>query len=132
MPYLNLKTTARKKEETTQSIVDILLSNTTDILGKKEDVTAINIEYLNADTWFIGKNSLKDSSKTTFYLDIKITEGTNTKAQKALYIKNVFSKLEELFENISKESYIVIDDVKGDSWGFDGKTQEYRYIQSLS
>ena len=63
-------------------------------------------------------------------MDIKITKGTNTKEQKANYIKKCYKDFQELLGEITPASYIVIDEVDGDSWGFEGLTQEYRYIQS--
>ena len=43
-----------------------------------------------------------------------------------------FSDLDAIFGPITPASYIVIHDVRADSWGFQGKTQEYRFIQSQS
>ena len=132
MPYLNFKTSTKLSDEQKKDIVDILMENTTTVLGKKAEVTAISIESIDNKDWFINSNSLEFLNEQTFYLNIKITDGTNTKNQKALYIKNVFEQLSKVFENISEASYIVIDDVNADSWGFSGKTQEYRYIDSIN
>ncbi len=35
----------------------------------------------------------------------------------------------QLLGKLNPASYIVVDDTKGDSWGFDGITQEYRQSQ---
>ena len=52
----------------------------------------------------------------TFYLDIKVTEGTKTKDEKALYVSKVFSAIESLAGELHP-SYIVIHEVRGDAWG---------------
>lgn len=132
MPYLNFKTSMKLNESKKKEIVGILMENTTKVLGKKANVTAINFESLDSKDWFINSQSLENRKEQTFYLNIKITDGTNTKNQKSLYIKNIFEQLSNVFENISEASYIVIDDVNADSWGFSGKTQEYRYINSIN
>lgn len=132
MPYLNIKVSAEESKELSQGIVSILMENTTNILGKKEEVTSINIEYMTNKSWFVGGRSMKEQSLCTFYLDVKITEGTNSKLEKAAYIKKTYADLNLILGKITPASYIVIDDVRGDSWGFDGKTQEYRFIHSLS
>lgn len=36
--------------------------------------------------------------------------------------------MQELIGPLATTSYIVIQDVASDSWGFGGKTQEWRYI----
>jgi 4-oxalocrotonate tautomerase len=33
---------------------------------------------------------------------------------------------------LNPASYVVIQDVRGDSWGYEGLTQEYRYIKGKS
>ena len=124
MPYINVKLNTKQSDELREKIVHIVLENTTKILNKKAEVTSILVEFIPQNSWSIGG---KDS--TTFYLDIKITKGTNTKEQKANYIKKCYEDFNELLKEINPISYIVIDEVEADSWGFEGLTQEYRYIQ---
>ena len=125
MPYINVKLNVKESDELKEKIVDIVLENTTNILNKKKEVTSVLVEFVSQKSWSIGgKNS------TTFYLDIKITKGTNTKEQKANYIKRCYEDFQGLLGEVNPASYIVIDEVEADSWGFEGLTQEYRYIKS--
>ena len=125
MPYINVKTNVKQSDELRKKIVDIILENTTNILNKKPEVTSVLVEFVPFDTWNINKDNLK-----TFNVDIKITKGTNTKNQKAQYIKETYLNLKEILGDITPASYIIIDEIEGDSWGFEGLTQEYRYIKS--
>lgn len=125
MPYINVKLNTKESDEVREKITDIVLENTTTILNKKADVTSVLVEFMPQNTWSVGGKTC-----VTFYLDIKITKGTNTKEQKANYIKKCYNDFQELLEEITPASYIVIDEVDADSWGFEGLTQEYRYIQS--
>lgn len=52
-----------------------------------------------------------------------MTEGTNTKDEKALYVSRVFAAMEGILGPLAPASYIVIHEVRGDSWGFQGQTQ---------
>ncbi|QKJ24229.1 tautomerase family protein [Poseidonibacter lekithochrous] len=124
MPYINVKTNVKKSDELREKIVDIILENTTNILNKKPEVTSVLVEFVPFDTWNINKDNL-----STFNVDIKITKGTNTKNQKAQYIKETYLNLKEILGDITPASYIIIDEIEGDSWGFEGLTQEYRYIK---
>jgi 4-oxalocrotonate tautomerase len=125
MPYINVKLNAKESDELREKVVAIVLENTTNILNKKTDVISVLVEFVSQKSWSIGgKNS------TTFYLDIKITKGTNTKEQKANYIKKCYEDFNKLLKDINPASYIVIDEVEADSWGFEGLTQEHRYIKS--
>ncbi len=125
MPYINVKLNAKESDEVREKVVAIVLKNTTNILNKKAEVTSVLVEFVSQKSWNIGGKTC-----VTFYLNIKITKGTNTKEQKANYIEKTYKDFNELLEEVNPASYIVIDEVEADSWGFEGLTQEYRYIQS--
>lgn len=131
MPYLNLRISKNLSEEEAGRVLSVLSKHTEDILGKRQAVTSIDIESVPPDRWFVGGSSVRDQNALTFYLDMKITDGTNTKQEKARYVQNVFADLNALFGRILPASYIVIHDVRADSWGFEGKTQEFRFIEGL-
>lgn len=130
MPYLNVRISIPESSESAEKMVAVLLKHTSEILGKKPDVTSIEINFITPDKWFVGGARVSDQKTITFYLDIKVTNGTNTKAEKAKYVKTVFADFESMFGPITPASYIVIQDIFADSWGFQGRTQEYRFIHS--
>jgi 4-oxalocrotonate tautomerase len=127
MPILNVKVSATKSRELTKQISGLLLELTTRILKKKPEVTAIAIEFVDHDSWIIGGELLSELKKNSFYFDIKITDETNTKDEKAQYINEAFAGFAKILGNLHEESYIYIQDVKAASYGFGGYTQEYRY-----
>jgi len=129
MPYLNAKICALQSPETTNKIAAFLTELTAEVLGKKKELTSVAVEYVPANEWFIGGTSLASQGLATFYLDIKVTEGTNTKNQKASYIQKVFAAFESVLGSLNAASYIVIHEVRADSWGYEGATQEFRYIK---
>ena len=127
MPILNVKVSGKKSVEITKQINELLLDLTYRILGKKKEVTAITIDYVDHDQWFVGGYLLSEQDKNSFYFDIKVTDETNTKDEKAQYIKEVYVGFERILGDIHEESYIYIQDVRAASYGYGGKTQEYRY-----
>ena len=68
--------------------------------------------------------------RSSFYLDIKIVDGTNTKDEKARYIAAVFAKMGELLGELHPESYVYVHDVRAEAYGYAGLTQEFRYVQN--
>ena len=90
-------------------------------------LAAITIDYVEQDCWMIGGKLLNEQNKNSFYFDITITDETNTKEEKALYIKEAFAGFEKILGNLHEESYIYIQDVKAGAYGYGGKTQEYRF-----
>jgi 4-oxalocrotonate tautomerase len=129
MPILNVKVSGKKSIETTKQINELLLDLTHRVLGKKKEVTAIAIDYIDHDCWLVGSHLLSEQGKNSFYFDIKITDETNTKDEKAQYIQEAFEGFDRILGNLHEESYIYVQDVKAASYGYGGRTQEYRYHQ---
>lgn len=127
MPILTVKVSGKKSQNQTNEIGTLLMDLTTRILKKTREVTAIAIEYIDHDSWFVGGELLSKVGKNSFYFDIKITDETNTKDEKAQYIKEAFEGFERLLGNLHEESYIYVQDVRATSYGYGGKTQEFRY-----
>ena len=127
MPILNVKVSAKRSPEMTKVISELLLELTTRVLGKKPEVTSIAIDYIDPADWIVGGRSLAEQGKTSVYLDIKITDETNSKAEKAQYIQQAFEAFAKLFGDLHEESYIYVQDVRATAYGYGGRTQEYRY-----
>jgi 4-oxalocrotonate tautomerase len=127
MPILNVKVSAKRSPEMTQAISELLLDLTTRVLGKKREVTSIAIDYVDPADWIVGGRSLAEQGKTSVYFDIKITDETNTKDEKARYIREAFAGFAALLGNLHEESYIYVQDVRAAAYGYGGKTQEQRY-----
>lgn len=127
MPILNVKISAEKSPQLTKDIATLLLELTSRILKKKPEVTAIAIDYVPPDSWIIAGVPLSEQNKNSVYFDIKITDETNTKEEKAQYIREAFAGFAQLLGNLHEESYIYVQDVRAASYGYGGLTQEYRY-----
>jgi 4-oxalocrotonate tautomerase len=129
MPILNVKVSTQKSPEMTGRISAILSELTIRILKKKPEVTSIAIDYVAPEDWIVGGRSLAEQGKSSIYFDIKITDETNTKSEKAEYIREAFEAFSRLLGNLHEESYIYVQDVRATAYGYGGKTQEYRFHQ---
>lgn len=127
MPILNVKISVSRSREMTRKVSTMLSDLTTTILGKDPRATSIAIEYVDPEDWIVGGLSLAEQGKNSVYFDIKITDETNTKAEKAEYIRQAFDAFSELLGDLHEESYIYVQDVRSTAYGYGGKTQEYRY-----
>ena len=129
MPFVSMKLCAPESAEITSRIALAVTDLTADVLKKTRELTSVAIEYVAADRWFIGGLSLaSQASVRAFTLEVKITEGTNTKDDEAAYVEKVFAAFEAILGHVHPASYIVIHVVRGDAWGYGGLTQEFRYI----
>ena len=98
------------------------------ILHKDPKVTAVIVDAADPEGWFAGGKSLAEQKLASFWLDIRIVDGTNTEDEKADYVAAVFERMGELLGPLHNESYVHVNDVRADAYGFGGLTQERRYI----
>lgn len=129
MPFLDVKVSRGGTPPEAGKIAAELTQLTHELLGKRREVTAVAIDWLPAEQWFIGGESLAASGLRSFFLKIEITTGTNTKDQKAAFVAAVFAAMERLLGPLAPASYVVVQEVAADAWGYAGRTQEYRYIE---
>lgn len=130
MPILNVKISQPASAALTQAISETLLELTTRILRKKRELTAITLTHVPPEQWVVGGGTLAAQGKNSFYFDIKVVDGTNTKDEKAQYIAECFAAFGQLLAPLHEESYIHVQDVRAEAYGFGGLTQEYRYIKA--
>lgn len=126
MPILNVLLSGPAQVQTTQQVAQMLAKYTSQILHKKTELTSIAIRYVEPEHWIVGGQSLATQGKSSAFVEIKITDETNTRSEKAAYIEAVFAGLLDLMPNLHHESYIHVDDVRAGAYGYGGKTQEYR------
>jgi len=100
----------------------------TSILHKDPKVTAIIVTTVPPEDWFCGGRSLAEQKLASVWLDIHITDGTNTKDEKASFIAETYAAFGRLLGKLHKESYVHVHDVRDDAYGYGGLTQGRRYI----
>ncbi len=128
MPYITVKVAGTPDPTVSARIASRVGGLTAKHLGKDPAVTAVAVEYVDPHHWFIGGASLADLGTSTFWLDIKITDGTNTKREMAAYLEAIHAMMSDVMGGISGTSYVLVHNVAAANWGFGGKTQEYRFI----
>ncbi|WP_454832309.1 tautomerase family protein [Pseudoxanthomonas wuyuanensis] len=129
MPILNVKVAAARSQALSKAIASLLQDLTARVLRKDPAVTAIAIDFVAPEDWYAGGRSLAEQRKSSVYFDIKVTDETNTKDEKAEFIRQAFSGLAALLGNLHEESYIHVHDVRAAAYGYGGLTQEARYHQ---
>ena len=129
MPLITVTySSARQAPSLKADIAAAATELTAGILRKDPDVTAVIVKSVDAADWFAGGRSLAEQGRASFWLDVHVSEGTNTKDEKAAYIAAMFRRMGELLGPLHHESYLHVDEVRGDAYGFGGLTQERRYI----
>lgn len=96
-------------------------------LGKDPGVTAVLVEPAEPGSWFIAGKSPTEAGLSAFWLDIKITAGTNTKAETTAFVRAAFDAMAALLGPLHEESYVFVHAVDGDFYGYGGRTQNGRW-----
>jgi 4-oxalocrotonate tautomerase len=129
MPLITVSySTSRETPSLKSDIAATVSELTAGILHKDPRVTAIIVKSVDAADWFAGGKSLAEHKLASYWIDIHVSEGTNTKDEKAAYLAEVFKRMAGLLGPLHEETYLHVDEVKGDAYGFGGLTQERRYI----
>lgn len=126
MPTLTLKLAAPQDPQRDQALATALTRISTDTLGKRAEVTAVLIEALPVARWFIGARPVQ---RPTALLEISITAGTNTAAQKAAFIEAAYAELQARLAPgaaLEEASYVIVREVAAADWGYGGRTQQAR------
>jgi 4-oxalocrotonate tautomerase len=110
------------------AIAQAVTTLSAEILHKDPAVTAVAVEQIDPGRWFIGGKSLARHDLAGFWLDIRLTDGTNTRDEKAAFIAAVFDRMNELIGPLHAESYVHVNEVRGDAYGYGGLTQNERYF----
>lgn len=129
MPILNVTLSTAPDAAQSARVAAALLRLTGAILHKAPELTAIAISHVPPAYWHVGGATLAQQRRASFFLDIKITDETNTAAEKAAYIGAVFDEMGALLGELHEVSYVRIDDARPAAWGYGGLTQQYRAVR---
>ena len=93
------------------------------ILAKEARLTAVVVEQVPAGAWAVGGAPIPVSA----HLVVTVTAGTNSPQQKATFVAEAAKLLRsELGRSLPQATYVVVDEVPAESWGYDGLTQAAR------
>ena len=128
MPIINISVTSKPDAELSAAIAREVTDITAKLLRKDPTITAVAVNYIDPQHWFAGGRSLAAHGTKTFWLDIKVVDGTNTKLELEAYLKAIFEAFGRLLGGVHEESYAFVHEVPAAAYGYGGKSQEFRFI----
>lgn len=126
MPYLDIRLGAPCLPETVERFAKHMTDLTADILHKKRELTSVSVQCVPPGHWFVGGRSLSVTGGSTFFLEVNVTEGTNTATEKADFVAAAFAAAEAILGKLDAAAYVIVRDVAAEAWGWQGKTQAWR------
>jgi 4-oxalocrotonate tautomerase len=131
MPFMHVRVSRPHKSPGTPdsaALADRLTELVGRHLGKKQALTALQIDAVDAAQWFIGARSLAEHGLASFHAQVQVTQGTNTKAEKAAFVADVYALMARTLGPLHPASYVGVEEMPADAWGYGGYTQERRWI----
>ena len=130
MPMINVQyATPKARRDLVPAIAEAVGRLTNTILGKPADVIAISIEEEHPANWFIAGKSLEQQQLAAFWVDVRVTDGTNEREEKAAFVAAMFEEMKKLLGPLHNECYVHVNDVRGDAYGHGGITQNERFYR---
>ncbi|WP_046247243.1 tautomerase family protein [Hymenobacter terrenus] len=129
MPFLHLTLSAPPSPALTAQAAAVLTNLTAQVLRKEPRLIVVAVNYVDPTHWLVADKTLAEQGLASFFLDIRITDGTNTKDERATYQHQVFTQLSQLLGPLHTISYVCMHDVRAEAYGYGGLTQEFRYVQ---
>lgn len=126
MPYIQIRLTASNTVSSARLGAEAsrLMA---ELMGKRREVTVVEVVHPASD-WFLAGAAITGPAA---YVDIKITRGTNSEAQKALLLAAFQRLLETEPGRLDAPAYVVIHEIPASDWGYDGLPQASRLAGRL-
>lgn len=128
MPTLYLKVAPPQNSSSYRALASALTRLTALHLGKRPEVTAVMMDDIPAARWHVGGSEVQGP---TAFLEISITQGTNTAQEKAAFIAAAFEELQNQLgagRPLEPASYVIVREVPATDWGYGGQTQAARRV----
>lgn len=126
MPTLQLKLSPPAAPAVQAALARELSELTAEVLGKQLALTALMVEAVPAPQWYIGAHA---APGPTAWLEISITAGSNTPAQKAAFIAAAHAAFQRHLgaqQPVVPASYVIVRELPAPDWGYGGQTQAAR------
>lgn len=127
MPIITVLLGTTRTPGLSERVAAALQARTVHTLRKKPELIATAVQYVAPGDWVIAGRTLAQHGQASAFVDIRITDETNTRDEKARFIAEVFADLQGLLGPLHGESYIHVHDVRAAAYGYGGHTQEARY-----
>ncbi|MEA2991982.1 MAG: 4-oxalocrotonate tautomerase [Alphaproteobacteria bacterium] len=131
MPFVSVKIAGEPASPAQKSA---LQSGLTELMGrvmrKVPALTAVAIEQIPPADWTVG--GAAPVFGRAAHVDVKVTEGTNSPAEMARFVKEAHALLKTTLGELPEATYVVIHEIPAVAWGYGGLTQEARRQQPAS
>lgn len=126
MPFLDIRLSAPCLPGNVAKIAERMTDLTVEVLCKRREVTSVVVQCVAPGHWHVGGVDLSASGRASFFVEVNVTAGTNSREQKAAFVAAAFAAAEDILGKLDAASYVIVREVAADAWGYQGLTQAAR------
>lgn len=131
MPILTVLLSGAPGGTRDTAIAEALTDLTADVLRKDRRLTSVAVGHVPNAQWFVGGESLATARRASFFVDVRVTAGSNSHEEQARYVGAVFARMRVLVD-VREASYVHVHEVPAEAWGYGGRTQARRHAARLA
>ena len=126
MPTLQLDYATPRPAPPHGALAEVLTRLTAQLLGKRHELTQVQVRRVPAADWFVGAACVADSGLAGYRLSIDVSAGSNTPTEMAAFIAATHRALGEQLGPVAPASYVLVQTQPMAQWGWSGRTQADR------
>lgn len=119
MPLVMATVRSDESPELTSRLIAALTDITVTALEKDLARTTVLVQYVPLGNWARG-----GVAADGFYVEARVTLGTNDGEQKAQFVREVNRDLERILHS---PGYVLVNEVNAESWGYAGEVKSTRH-----
>ncbi len=131
MPILTVRLGTAPDPHLAAAVAGDLQALTVGVLGKRPELTAVTVQFVEPPLWFIGGRALDGAGPPSAFVEIRVSAGSNTAAQIADYVAAVHAALRTTLGGLHEVSYVQVQEVPAAHWGWGGRTQAARAAEGV-
>ncbi|MEV5976900.1 tautomerase family protein [Streptomyces sp. NPDC052114] len=110
--------------DTRRALAEGLTRLAVSALGKSAERTIVHLDLVPADRYYVGARPLTDGRDA--HLEVSITAGTNSAAEKAAFLTGATAFLTDLLGPLARGG-VALHELHPESYGYQGVTQFEHY-----
>lgn len=123
MPFISIRISKTElPTEQTDALIEQVTVLMTDVMKKKPERVTVQISLEDPNLWAVGRKRMIKSDGCGVRMSIDVTAGTNSITEKEDMVVATTKMLNEVLNINYDATYIVINEIPGESWGKGGTT----------
>lgn len=121
MPFISLRIAKNEiSAAQTGELIENITTLMTNVMHKKRERISVQISLEDPKLWTVGGKPISEMHGCGVRMSIDVTAGTNSIADKENMVAAATVMLDEVLTVNTEATYIVINEIPGESWGKGG------------